>query len=216
MPLAALITFLFFLYTEIPVEIIGDFTLSMAALFFIMTWVGLTYNDIEDPISEQLLILKAHSEKKYYMSKGLFLILVGIAISIITVFFPVIKNALVNFRLYNIMDILVALILHCFVAFTGSMTGSFLHPRIMKNRKQAITLTCLIALMAIVKISINDKMPLTRLVTWVFPPISDFMKLFMGATFYDMRQVIYILLLLGAYCLVLMVLQIEFLVKNKF
>lgn len=220
MPLATLIIFLFFAYSNKPVNVVGSFTLSMVCVFYIMIWIGLTYNDIENPISEQLMVLKVHSEKKYYISKALMLVVIGIIISIITVFFPVVQNALNHFNLYarpiNIMDVLIALILHCFVAFTASMTGSILHPRIMEDRKMAVVLTFLIALMGIVKVSINDKAPVTRLITWIFPPIANVMKMFSGEGFYDTAGVGHALLLFGVYGIVLMVLQIHFLIKNKF
>ena len=219
MPISALMIFLFFLYKQIsaePVDVIGSFTLSMVCLFFLMTWIGLTYNDIENPVSEQLLILKVRSEKRYYLSRNLFLIIIGIIMSIITVLFPVIQNLLINFQVLSIIDVLLGLLLHCFVAFTGSMTGAFLHPRIMKDRKLAVVLTFLMALMGVIKISINVKIPITRYITWVFPPISNFMKAFAGASFYDSWKVGSSLLLLGGYGIALMILQIHLLIKNKF
>lgn len=220
MPFAALIIFLFFSYTIAPLGVVDSFALSMVCLFFLMVWNGLIYNDVEPPVSEQLLILKTRSAVKFYMSKVLCLALMGVVEGAIAVIFPVMQNMLNHFHLYTRpltwQDVLMALFLHFFAAFAGAATGSLLHPRIMRDRKGAVLLTFLIALMGLVKIGINDKIPLTRWVTWVFPPVSDMVKTFTGMDYFTWASVLKVSGMLIAYGFVLTGIQVYFLVKKKF
>ena len=137
-----------------------------------MVWNGLIYNDVEPPVSEQLLILKTRSAVKFYMSKVLCLALMGVVEGAIAVIFPVMQNMLNHFHLYTRpltwQDVLMALFLH-FLRLLQAQRQDRCSIRELCGTGRALCCSLfLIALMGLVKIGINDKIPLTRWVTGYF------------------------------------------------
>lgn len=220
MPIVLWIICMLVFYTILPVFVVSGFVVSMGFLFFIMVWVGRTYTELEDPVSEQLLILKVRSVHLYNTSKIIFLGLVGIVFSFIGVGFPLIQNVMTKYQLFTrpitTEDVLSALILHILVALLGALVGIILHPRIMKERRMAVILTFALALMGIVKGSFIQDMPVTRLVMWVFPPLYDAMVCFRDQDYFELSNMSRAIVHVSAYSTGLIALQLYLLKRNKF
>ena len=84
MPVVILAVVLYCMYTIMPVGIVDSFSISCVYLFLIMVWAGLSYNTLEEPVSEQLMILRVRSETSYYLSCSMFLILLGMLAALIS------------------------------------------------------------------------------------------------------------------------------------
>jgi len=220
MPFVAMLIFLYSIYSTFPIGIVESYTVSLVIAFLIMIWVGLTYNSLLDQVSEQLLILKAQSMLKYYISKTFFLFILAIIVGTIMTMFPVIQNIINGFRIYNrnitVIDIFASLILHYFSGFVGGTVGSFLHQRIMRDRRLAIIITFGIAILALAKKSLNDTYAVSKFITWVLPPIADVMEKLSDNIYFAPKAVVSSLIYLLIYGSLLSTFQIFLLNKNKF
>lgn len=220
MPFASFIAVLFVLYSVSPLGVVSSFTISCILVFLIMTWVGITYSDLEDPVAEQIMILKIQSERKYYSSSCVFLFLLGMAAALIGIFVPVVKNISSQNHLFlrdlTFGDLLGGFLLQVGAAFVGTSTGTVLHPRIMKDRKISIALTAFITLAAIVKVSVIEKMPFSAFVMWAMPPISEMTKMFYKVEYYTFFNMTAALGMLLIYGVLVSGLKVWLLIKNKF
>ncbi|MCD2492894.1 hypothetical protein LQE92_09665 [Lacrimispora sp. NSJ-141] len=220
MPVVILAVVLYCMYTIMPVGIVDSFSISSVCLFLIMVWAGLSYNMLEDPVSEQLMILRVRSDITYYLSCSLFLILLGMLACLISTLFPVIQNLLNHRQLFlrpiKASDILCGWLLQSASAFVGSSVGALLHPRIMKDRKIAISLTAFIAVMAVSKFGILQEIPASRSVLWIFPPMEELNSIFAGEETYSLLKVLEALGILCLYGTAVSALRIWLLKKRKF
>lgn len=176
MPFTLLLVFLGALYAVKPTDVVDSFTLSLIVLYFLSAWIGFSYQEMEDPIAEQVLLVKIGRPTAYYVADTLFMLLIGAAAALLAVGFPLVVNAVNGFTLYltplTLSDVLYAYGLHLSAAFMGASVGALFHPRILSERKLALLLVCCVMVVGFVQIGIHDLLPLTRWVTWLFPPIS--------------------------------------------
>ncbi|MBC3796187.1 hypothetical protein [Acetobacterium tundrae] len=207
-------------YSIMPYSIVSSFSESAWVLFFVMTYVGFSYTEMENPVTEQLVLLKVNNDNLYYMSRITVLLIVGVIMSVMGMLYPVIFNVINHSQLFTrslmLSDIIFGLFLHCTMGFLGIMTGSLFHPRIIKNRKIAILMVFLVAVLAVAKGSLIKELPLVRLVSWVFPPVYDILVTFTNRDFFGLQMMVMPILGGIIYGTVLMLAQIHFLKKNKF
>lgn len=71
------------------------------------------------------------------------------------------------------------------VAFTGAMTGELFHIRLVKERKIGLSATFFVALLAVVRNGVIQKYPISKLLLWVMPPVSDVVSWFSNAQYFD-------------------------------
>ena len=220
MPCAALLILLGGLYGVAPLEVVDSYAFSLCIFFFIMVWIGLTHTEVEDPISQQLLILKLGSTWKYDVSNTLFLFCVSVCLGLASALLPLVSNATHHFQLFKrpitASDVLIAFVLHSFIGYMGGCVGAFFHPRIIRDRKMALLLTAAVALIGLVKIGIDREVPLAALVTWIFPPISNMARRLTGQAFFAGGQVAWILGIAALYGTALAGIQWTLLARAKF
>lgn len=220
MPFAILIVYLYGMFTIKPVGVVDSYAMSIVAGFFAMIWLGMTYNTLEDMVSEQILILRIKSDTKYYVSDVIFLTVISLIISILLAVFPVYQD-MVNgkdlfLRPLEAMDVISGFVLIFASSFAGGAAGSLLHQRIVKNRRIAVVVTALIALIAVTKGAIGEEFALFNLVSWLFPPIYDVVKLFTGVEFFEVLTVIYAAVMLLVYGVCVYALKVWMLKKRRF
>lgn len=220
MPFAILIVYLYGMFTIKPVGVVDSYAMSIVAGFFAMIWLGMTYNTLEDMVSEQILILRIKSDTKYYISDVIFLTVISLIISILLAVFPVYQD-LVNgkdlfLRPLEAMDVISGFVLIFASSFAGGAAGSLLHQRIVKNRRIAVVVTALIALVAVTKGAIGEEFVLFNLVSWLFPPIYDVVKLFTRVEFFEGLNVIRAAVMLLVYGVCVYALKVWLLKKRRF
>ena len=65
MPLIVLLGTLSMMYSIAPVAIVDSFSMTGIFLFVIMVWIGRTMQGVEPEVSEQVMILRLKSDRKY-------------------------------------------------------------------------------------------------------------------------------------------------------
>lgn len=220
LPMIAWLAFMYISYSIKPQDVVSSFVISSTCLFFIMLWVSFSYLESTDIISEQLIILKTEKQSIYYFSKDIFLIFIGIIMSIIGVAFPIIQNALNGFSLFRrtvtIWDTFSALLLHIILVTLGCSLSSLFQPRCMKNRKLAIELLLFIVIISIVKIEIIQKIPEVKYITWILPPISEIQDCFSNKDIFYFSDIVKSALYGIGYSFVLIIVNIQILKRKLF
>lgn len=220
LPFLIYLFYLFTAYGIMPYSIVSSFSESAWVVFFIMTYVGFSYTELENPVTEQLVLLKVKNDNLYYMSRIVVLMIVGVIMSVMGMLYPVISNIYNSSQLFTrdllLSDIMFGLALHCLMGFLGAMTGSLFHPRIIKNRKIAILMVFFTAVLAVAKGAIIEEVPFIGFITWIFPPVCDILVTFTNSEFFSSQTMVIPFLWGLLYGIALMFVQIHFLKKNKF
>lgn len=220
MPLLLWLIFLRISYSQKPLEYNPNIVMSAGVLFFIMTWIGYSYMDLEDSISEQIIILKIQNMNLYHCSKMMFLILIGAIMALIGIAFPVLQNIAIGETLFKrdiiFCDIIGGVLLHCITAFNGAVVGALFHPRIIRNRKIAVLLALSVALIGYTTGVVEKNIPITRFFTWIFPPVYKILESFNGYEYFSVRNMVFPILYGSIYSVIVILIQISLLKKIKF
>lgn len=139
MPFAVLMILLYSIYSSKPVGVMDSLTVSCVFLFLVMVWVGVTACDMEDMVSEQILILRVQSAGKYYVSHAVFLFLLGMMISAVAVIFPVLMDLWNQGQLFErpfgAADLAGGFTLMCLSGFSGASPGRDLTSQAEQGQK---------------------------------------------------------------------------------
>jgi len=220
MPALIWIVFLNLSYSQKPLDIVSSTLLSISVLFFVMLWVAISYMESVDPVSEQILLLKVKNRNTYYRSKNVFVFMLGTAYSLIGIAFPIMENAMNGFSMFTrpltIWDILCAFILHMLTAILGGTLGILFQPRCIKNRKEALMIVSLIALISIAKTGINHSFLFAKYVTWLFPPLSDISTYFNENVYFSAAAMGKAILYCGVYSAILLFISNQLLKRKLF
>jgi len=194
-PIIAFFSYLAMAYSIAPVSVLPSYILSSMVVFLIMVWISFSYNDVEAMIIEQVIYLKVKNKYEIWVSKILLMFLFGLIFSFVATIYPLVINAISNYALFDraiqIRDVIVALIVHFVYACVGSMIGLIFNVHIFKNRKQAVTFIILIALVTLLKGLLEHDLPLTRIITWILPPLFNLSQKFTGMEFVNFNSIIY-------------------------
>lgn len=220
MPFIMLLGTLSMMYSMPPVEIVNSFSITGIFLFVIMVWIGKTIQGVEPEVSEQVMILRLKSDRKYYLCHIIFMMCICVVvtgISILVPFFVHIRsgNALLLRRLIW-SDFVGGGLLLFACSFTGGMVGELFHVRVIQNRNVGMGLTFLIALLAVCRNGVIAEYALTKYILWVVPPISDVVSWFTNESYYNMGEVMRGFVLLLIYGGVMAVMKVELLRRVKF
>ncbi len=219
MPLLFWIIFLRICYSEGNLSYVPNIVMSMGVLFFVMTWISYSYQETEELISEQLLILKLQSVRLYNGSKYIFLFFIGLGFSILGIAFPMLQNILNDFTIFRraitIPDILQGILLHFIVAMVGISLGALFHPRIIKD-KMSVLMVVTAAILGYAKGPIMLQYPVTKFILWIFPPVYDILGSFNGQEYFQIQNMIMPILYACSYSSITIVIQLFCLSKVKF
>ena len=220
MPLIVLLGTLGMMYSMPPVGIVDSFSITGIFLFVIMVWIGKTIQGVESEVSEQVMILRLKSERKYYLCHIIFMMFICVVvtgISIVVPFFIQIGsgNVLLSRQLIW-SDFVGGGLLMFACSFTGGMLGELFHIRVIQNRKVGIGLTFFIAVLAICRNGVIAEYAFTKYILWVIPPISDVVSWYTNESYYNMGEVMSGFIFLLIYGIVMAVMKVELLQKVKF
>lgn len=220
LPMIAFICIIPALYSMEPVMVVNSLSITGLLLFAAMVWIGVSNQEIEPEVSEQIMILRLQSERKYYVSHILFLTLlsnIGVWISLAV---PVLKNILEGNTLFGRKlvwsDIAGGYLLLSACAFTGIMVGELFHIRIVKERKIGLCGTFFVALLAVIRSGVIQKYSFSKYLLWVIPPVSDVVSWFTNMQYFNMVKVAGAFCLLMMYGIILAALKVELLRIKKF
>ncbi|MBS7009110.1 hypothetical protein [Anaerostipes sp.] len=220
MPFAALIIMLFTLYSSKPVEVTDSFISSCQFVFLIASWIGISLTGLEDPVSEQIIILRIKSHKNYYIIHTLFLLSISAATSVICTAVPVLINLLNDGQLFSrpllVSDIITGFYLLFLSVFLGCTLGELSHPRIIRDRKSALLLILFIDIVSFIKTALITGFPVLKFILWIVPPISLLPSVFSNHRYFLLPAVAAVSAVLILYSCVLALVKIQLLTKKKF
>jgi hypothetical protein len=174
MQATALMLFVAVLYATAPADVVSDFSLSAVVVFFLMAWAGF---GMPDPVMEQLLLLKAGSAARLRVGEALALFILGAVGGAVSVLYPVIVNLFMGGHLFKspltAEDVLLGFALSAAAGFSGGITGSFFHPRVVEDRKLAALLTLLLSVLGLIKQGLSGLWPPLSALGWLLPPLAD-------------------------------------------
>lgn len=220
MPLIVLLGFVCMMYSMPPVGIVDSFSVTGMVLFAVMVWIGKSMQGLEPEVSEQVMILRLKSERKYYFCHVIFMICVCVAVTGICILVPVAIQILRGNRLlirqFVWSDFVGGGLLMFACSFVGGMLGELFHVRVLKDKNAGIGLTFFIALLAVCRNGVIADFAIMKYIFWLIPPISDVVSWFTNANYYNMGEVIKGIILLLIYGVMMAVVEVELLRRAKF
>lgn len=203
MPFVVTSICIYAIYSIKPQEIVSSYVLSGNLLFLVMIWIGMATVQNEKIVEEEILYLRMENDFLYYFGKFLFLVSIALFMSIIYTFIPAIYNMINGFDLFSthlgVYEIVNVFLLQIGEALLGVSVGSFLHPRVMKDRKIAIALTVMIAVIALASMAIKQKVPVLKWILWIFPPVTSPMEIYGMSEEFELRKTLLIFCIMLAY-----------------
>lgn len=219
-PLIGLFIVFQIMYSLPPAEIVSSFAIMGLLLFVIMVWVGMTCQEIEPEVSEQIIILRMQSERKYYIGQVLFSGVLSGVVTLLSLCVPVAAHYLQRRMLFArgilVSDIIGGILLMFACSFVGSMVGGIFSSRIIRKRTVGIVLTVFCALVSVTRIGIVAEVPVTKYILWIVPPVSDVAGWFTREEYFEMGKVIGAFFLLMGYGVVLAAIKVELCKIRKF
>lgn len=197
MPFFIFIIYMVMAYSIRLLDIVGSMVSSAAFLFALMTWIGFTYYSNIELIAEEVLILKLKSHTRYWISKIIFMGVVGLFFSTLSIGIPTICNVFKYPVTFS--DIFVSFIIHMFLSVIGALIGMLLQPRIISNRKMAILGAIFIVLMSIIKGPVINEVPYSKYVMWIFPPINEVSTAYLNLMHFNIPNLIMPLIIMIIY-----------------
>lgn len=201
------------MYSVMPIDIVSNFAVMSLVLFIIMVAIGMTCQETEPEVSEQIIILRMQSERKYYIGQVLFAGLLSGMVTLLSLCYPVIDHFLNGKMLFvrNIQasDIIGGFLLMFACSFVGCMVGEIFSPRVIRKREARILLTIIYALISVVRIGIVAEIPISKYILWIVTPVSDVVGWFTKEEYFQMGKVIGAFFILMVYGSVLAVIRIE-------
>lgn len=201
------------MYSILPIDVVSNFSIMSLVLFLIMVGIGMTSQGIEPEVSEQIIILRMQSERKYYIGQVLFLGTLSGMVTVICLCCPVIVHYCCGEMLFtrniHISDILGGLLLMFACSFLGCMLGEIFSPRIIREGKIRFALSIVCALISLVRIGIVSEIPISKYILWIVPPVSDVVGWFMKEEYFQMGKIIGAFFILMVYGIVLAVIKVE-------
>ena len=184
MPLLSYIIILGILCSSTISSAKAIYIFSVVVVYFMATWSGFVYAESEDQITEQILILKAPSIIKYYISKVLFVMIWGLTYTVVGFIIPFMWKIVSlitksnHFKDMTVEAVITSLFMHLCVAILGGVIGYLLHPRVFYNRKISAIATFSLAAIGIIKGPLFEelKIPAVKVVSWLFPPLYEIVQ----------------------------------------
>ncbi len=197
MPFFIFIIYMAISYSVTFLDIVGSMVSSAAFLFALMTWIGFTYCSNIELIAEEVLILKLKSHTRYWISKIIFMGVIGLFFSTLSIGIPTICNVFKYPVTFS--DIFVSFIIHMFLSVIGALIGMLFQPRIISNRKMAILGAIFIVLMSIIKGPVINEVPYSKYVMWIFPPINEVSTAYLNLMHFNIPNLIMPLIIMIIY-----------------
>ena len=201
------------MYSMPPVGIVDSFSITGIFLFVIMAWIGKIIQGVEPEVSEQVMILRLKSDRKYYLCHIIFMMCICVVVTGISIVVPVFihiwsGNALLSRQLIW-SDFVGGGLLMFACSFTGGMVGELFHTRLIQNKKMGIGLTFLVVLLAVCRNGVIAKFAALKYILWIIPPISDVVSWFTNEGYFNMGEVMIGFVLILIYGVVMAVMKVE-------
>lgn len=220
MPFVVMTAFLFTLYSVKPVDIVDGFSVTCYLVFFIMVWIGQGLVSSENTVMEQIQLLRVKRDWVYYLGQVVFLFVLGLMADVFCLALPFVLNLVNHGELFTRtltgLDMLNGFLLFCACSSAGGALGSLLHPRVMRDRKTAMVLTLLAALVSMTRIVLVRKIPVLKWGIWIFPPLDEITMVYGGEKIFQIVRTGKIFLIFMIYGVVYSLIKSVICQRKKF
>lgn len=172
----------FFIFEKIyysggSTDFISSMMICSNIVFFIMAWMGFSYCESQDWLTEQVVFLKVENNNLYWISKVLFMWIIGIIVSLVGVIWPLVINSLSNETSFEknvtLNNVLLFFFIQTLVSLMGVLLGMIFQTKIIGNRNIAVIIIILSVLLSVVKGPLIKEFPIAKVIAWILPPIYD-------------------------------------------
>ncbi|MEW8956021.1 hypothetical protein [Clostridium sp.] len=180
-PFLILCIFQLLSYNITPVNFTYNMITFANLIFFIMAYMGFSYCEMQDSVTEQIVFLKVRNNNLYWISKILFIWVLGIIISLIEVILPVVINILSGGTFFQsevtLSEVILAIVINILVALMGILLGMIFQTKIIGDKNSAVMGITFIALISVIKGPLVKEFPIAKVITWILPPVYDIASL---------------------------------------
>jgi hypothetical protein len=219
-PILVLIVFFGVAYAYAPVNILNSFSFSSLVVYFFMLSIGVMNDDLSYPMIDQSIIVKMKHRSYFYVGKVFLIILIGFALSLISVGIPLLINAAINNTLFIrgvvLSDVISGVVLFWLIGISGGVSGLYANNRIYSNRKVAVTLSVLFGVYVVIEGPVIAQLPMLGFFRWLFPPVYELSAVYSKTSFFDINNSLFIFLWLVAYIIIEIVFYVIIMMKRKF
>lgn len=167
-PLLFYVASIAFTYAQKPVYVMTSYMFTCVFIYFISAWFMYSFTNSEGAIQQQLIILHIKKEKYYYISRILFIWILVLILSIITVVYPIIGGFFIR-KVYP-LDIAAALLSHVFIGLLGICTALLFDERIIRSGKLRFLYLICVLIISVVQVPLSVQYPFVKWITIVLPP----------------------------------------------
>ncbi len=186
-PTVSVVVFLGVMYSIIPQQISSSFLMSGFLLFVISTYITMCIQMKEQDVQEELFQLHSRSEGGYYLAREMVTFSIMLFYGVILILYPVIRSSIDKgwfTRPLEGTDVFYSSIVILGNGICGIALGDFFHRRLIPRRRNAVIGVVLVAVLAVCKTPIIDKLPYMKVLNFLLPPVTDgFVMVGNGDTF---------------------------------
>lgn len=219
-PLIVSACFLRFMYSVRPMDVCNGYILSGIFQFVLMTFVSLNNNGNEDMVEEQLLLFHGNSQGLYCAAREMTLLVISCFYGVLLALGPVVINALNQFsffaRVLTAGDVVMGAIIILGSGVAGIAIGDVLQPRVITDRKIAITSAVGIMLLSIVKSAIIKDYRFFKFLDFLLPPVMKPAGDLINGDYFELSSVLIFLLLMVVYYLTVTIIKNLILERKKY
>ena len=219
-PTVSVVVFLGIMYSIIPQQISSSFLMSGFMLFVISVYISMSIQLREQDVHEGLLLLHSNPGAGYYLVREMLTFSIMLFYALILILYPIIRNSLHGggwfTRPLESDDILYGSILVLGNGICGVSLGDAFHRRLIPRRRNVIICVVLVAILAVCKVAITQKLPFLKILNFLLPPVMDGFDMVGNGDHFDPKDTLLILLHSVLYAVVLMVIKIWLLRRRRF
>jgi len=223
-PLIVAVCFFRAMYSLKPLNVCSGYIISGVFQFCLMTFVALGMNRNEETVEEQLLLFHGKRCVTYCMAREVTLIVISCLYGLLLIIGPVIQNCIDlcidHFSFFNrpltASDVAMAAMIILGSGFAGIAIGDSLHPRIMGDRKIAITAVVGIMILSIVKDAMIKEYKFFSFFGVLFPSVMKPASDLGNGDYFEIKSVITFLLMMALYYFIVVLIKNVVLNRKKF
>lgn len=219
-PFIVLFACLYVVYYNRHTELVAGYNITSVVCFYLMFIIGLTYNDTIDMTTEQLLVLRLKSERKYYLCNEGVLFVISCIFAGTAIGYSLMANIFTIFTRIDgrlvLWNLIIGLFLHIFISFAGAMTGSIFHNRIFPDRYVLLCSAFVVAVMGVAKELVVKVFSEFRYIMWLFPPVAEYIGYFKGKHIYTLPGMAKGVMVMLIYACVVCLIKERLLIRHKF
>ena len=218
-PTISVVAFLGVMYAVHPHQISSSFLTSGFLLFVISVYISMSIQQREQDVHEGLFLLHSRSGAGYNLVREMVPYSIMLFYALILILYPVIRGSLKASwftRPLEAEDILFGSILILANGICGVALGDAFHRRVIPRRRYAVIGVVLVAILAVCKVSIIEKLPFMKILNVLLPPLMDGFSMVGNGDRFDPQETLLILLHSVAYVGVIVAVKIWLLRWRKF